>query len=857
MPTLALPLGAATLSTPAPLGPGPELLAFNGPFPGAALQTMLVMLLVFGGFYLAVKILAGVGGLIGGLFRAVGRLVRHVFGTLGAIVQDTFRSVGSVATGAFYLPVALGSVALGRWSAARHFARAAQQELKGAVLATYRVGVSHPLKLFGVHALVEGFEQRLPEVLAEAPGRDRPRGGKRAFEGYEVIGSLPPGGSGAQLYHARPTAAKRETYGTHGLKLPDEVVIKCFDLQGGSTLPQIVRENRALQAARSLGLVLEHELSPTRFHYVMPFVPGQDLSQVARGLHARAGSEGLSNVAMRAAMGYTAGLLEILERFHGAGLWHKDIKPSNVIVNGERVELVDLGLVTPLASALTLTTHGTEYYRDPEMVRLAMQGVKVHEVDGVKFDLYSVGAVLYGLIENSFPAHGSLSRIGKRCPEALKFVVQRAMADLKDRYANASAMLADLRVLLAAADPFQVRPVDLPSLGGKPRAQAAAAPAAWAPLAGINPAGKTPPPLPNRLAAAGFANVPPLPSSQRAVAGKSSGSRFVAAVGGVLMALFVASGIFMVRDHEQRREAVREQRFAQERYAQAARAEMVAASKGRGPARSTRNGQTLALAPAAPPAGPLLLVLRTPQALPTDVELELATELGAALNTRVISERQVEQAEDLRWAASVRHLVQLSDLANVGPDNPLEGYLRAEPELGAVLWIDPAGSGQQLNYLWVSRVGDSTTRIAGRSTRGNLPKALAQQPAVQARFYVGQRGPAPASAAAFAPLAPLTIEDAIFSRSPSGRRQVQRAIEMARERQESLRESLAARAEARKEEFERWAEEFSQEFECWGEDLGERFECWAEELEEQLEAHLDAAGHSLEQGLEAARVFPR
>jgi hypothetical protein len=35
---------------------------------------------------------------------------------------------------------------------------------------------------------------------------------------------------------------------------------------------------------------------------------------------------------------------------------------------------VDFGLITPLRSAMTLTTHGTEYFRDPEMVRMALQG---------------------------------------------------------------------------------------------------------------------------------------------------------------------------------------------------------------------------------------------------------------------------------------------------------------------------------------------------------------------------------------------------------------------------------------------------------------------------------------------------
>ena len=127
---------------------------------------------------------------------------------------------------------------------------------------------------------------------------------------------------------------------------------------------------------------------------------------------------------------------------------------------------------------MTLTTHGTEYYRDPEMVRLAMRGVRVHDVDGVKFDLYSAGAVLFSMIESSFPAHGSLSRITKRCPEALRWVVRRAMAEMHTRYTSAAEMLADVRVILEASDPFAVRPADLPSVQGLPPEETPQ-PAAW------------------------------------------------------------------------------------------------------------------------------------------------------------------------------------------------------------------------------------------------------------------------------------------------------------------------------------------------------------------------------------------
>jgi len=87
---------------------------------------------------------------------------------------------------------------------------------------------------------------------------------------------------------------------------------------------------------------------------------------------------------LRAALGFACDLISTLSTYHRGGLWHKDVKPDNIIVDGgpsARAHLVDFGLVSSLRSAMTLTTHGTEYFRDPEMVRLALKGVKVHEVD--------------------------------------------------------------------------------------------------------------------------------------------------------------------------------------------------------------------------------------------------------------------------------------------------------------------------------------------------------------------------------------------------------------------------------------------------------------------------------------------
>ncbi|MBC8200716.1 MAG: hypothetical protein H8E86_01620, partial [Planctomycetes bacterium] len=274
------------------------------------------------------------------------------------------------------------------------------------------------------------------------------------FEGYSVIGTLPSGGSGAKLYIA--TSAKNNS----------SVVIKNFEIATGSQLPQIVRESRAMEAAKKLGLVLDHHLDSERFWYAMPYHKGDHLGVVTNKLHKKTAK--LTEEQLQTILSYQRSLLQTLCEYHSAGLWHKDVKPDNIIIHGGAAHLVDLGLVTPLASAMTLTTHGTEYFRDPELVRQSMRGVKVHQVDGSKFDVFGAGAVLYFMLENTFPAHGGLSDFSKESPESIRWIVRRAMADYDKRYASIEEMRLDVDTLLRAKNTTSVRPADLPSVGGEP-----------------------------------------------------------------------------------------------------------------------------------------------------------------------------------------------------------------------------------------------------------------------------------------------------------------------------------------------------------------------------------------------------
>ena len=418
--------------------------------------------LVLGGLVLGL-VVPPIFRLLRGGFWCIGEVVSRIFGFIGGLVGDLARLIGALIAAIVLAPLVLANVVLGRWSGAGHFYKAVKRELEIVGQKGWSILVRRPLRLLFLDSMLEGIEVRAVDAVREAPGPDRPARGLQ-FAGFEIIGSLPSGGSGAKLYIARPDEKTRARLTGR----PDEVVIKSFALAEGSSLPQIVRESRSLESGRRLGLVLAHELDETQFWYAMPYHPGDHLGVVVRDAHEAEFDDGLRGPILRDMLGYVMDLVRTLDRYHGEGLWHKDVKPDNIIVHDGSAHLVDFGLVTSLRSAMTLTTHGTEYFRDPEMVRMAMRGVKVHEVDGAKFDVYGAGAVLYYVLENTFPGHGGLSRFERPAPEALRWIVRRAMADYGQRYQTAMEMLQDLQVVADAADPSAVTPAMLPSMGARP-----------------------------------------------------------------------------------------------------------------------------------------------------------------------------------------------------------------------------------------------------------------------------------------------------------------------------------------------------------------------------------------------------
>jgi serine/threonine protein kinase len=350
--------------------------------------------------------------------------------------------------------------------------REAQREVQGAGSAFYSF-TGRFLRWLGFGGLLERVERGLvastrPTMPMETQTAEAVKHYKFQ-ENYRVLGSLPGGGSTAKLFIVEPTEPRPDWPGKR-------FVLKYFDLRSGSRLDETMRESRSLQSARRIGAVLDYHFDEQAFYYVMPFYEGPTLAASVQARFADLEpDQWLAEPDARRLLGWFRSLLRQLADFHRAGVVHKDVKPDNVIVVGDDVRLIDVGLLTEITSTFTLTTHGTEYYRDPEMVRLALSGAKVYEVDARRFDIYSAGALLYHMLEGSFPACGPLSQFTRPVPFALQWMSAQAMADASKRYSSIDQLLDDLEAFLRRSKRGrmdEVKPADLPSFDGQAQAEA-------------------------------------------------------------------------------------------------------------------------------------------------------------------------------------------------------------------------------------------------------------------------------------------------------------------------------------------------------------------------------------------------
>jgi serine/threonine-protein kinase len=129
---------------------------------------------------------------------------------------------------------------------------------------------------------------------------------------------------------------------------------------------------------------------------------------------------------------------DALDAAHAAGIVHRDVKPHNILVEGERAYLSDFGLAKSFAgtgAGSGASIVGTVEYMAPEQWR--------GERAGPAADVYSLGCVLYEALTGIVPYARKAADTEPEIPEGIDAVIERAVSkDPTDRYRTAGELIA-------------------------------------------------------------------------------------------------------------------------------------------------------------------------------------------------------------------------------------------------------------------------------------------------------------------------------------------------------------------------------------------------------------------------------
>lgn len=193
--------------------------------------------------------------------------------------------------------------------------------------------------------------------------------------------------------------------------------------------------------------------------YAMQFIDGKSLDQVLRE-RCKQGQqlpyETVANWGLQAA--------EALAHAHARGVIHRDVKPSNLMIDAEenRVWLTDFGLAKKLDDvtlSMTGALLGTPRYMSPEQATATQ-----HPIDH-RTDIYSLGASLYELLTGRAlftgdSPHQVISQILTTEPESprkhrpslprdLETILLKCLSkEAAQRYTSAEQLVSDLRAFL-------------------------------------------------------------------------------------------------------------------------------------------------------------------------------------------------------------------------------------------------------------------------------------------------------------------------------------------------------------------------------------------------------------------------